>query len=482
MAGKDKAEALFRSAEQALGSGRLDDAASLYTEALRLAPERADAWFNLGWIERARRRFEPALAAYGRALDTGIDRPEEVRVNRAAILSDQLFRPIDAEAELRTALEGRPGFVPALLGLGNLAEDAGRFEEAQEAYQALLQVEPGNGRARARLAMLELQGGHPDAVAGQLKGQLDLAATVEDRTELLFAIAAALDAAADYGEAFQALEAANLLALSLSPQRYDPHALERLVDSIIAAFPARPPDPAADEVSPVFIVGMFRSGSTLAEQMLARHPALTSAGELDAIPAIAAGLQPYPQASAGLLPRQVEQLRAQYAAESGTFGRIIDKRCDNVLHLGLIKSLFPSARIIHTVRKPLDNLLSIAFLRFGEGVSYGHRFQDSAHYLVQYRRLMEHWRALFGDDLHDLSYDALVTEPETTLRAALTFLDLPFDQACVTPERNGGPVRTASALQVRQPLHQRSSGRWQHYAAQLEPVRAYLERNGIAVG
>lgn len=479
MAGKDDAPTLFRAADAALGGGRLDEAARLYAEALALAPDRADAWFNLGWVERARRRFEPALAAYARALAAGIERPEEVHVNRAAILSDQLFRPADAEAELRAALEQRPGFAPALLGLGNLAEDLGRFDEARRAYQALLASAPGNGRARARLAMLQLRDSPALDVAGDLKRQLGHAATHEDRTELLFALAAALDAGEEYQEAFQALEAANLLALGLTGQQYDPRGFERLVDDLIAAFPEPPRGTARDEEAPVFIVGMFRSGSTLAEQMLARHPALASAGELEAIPALAASLQPYPQASANLSPERVEQLRADYRAESGATARIIDKRCDNFLHLGLIKTLFPSARIIHTVRQPLDNLLSIAFLRFGEGVSYGHRFADSAHYLVQYRRLMDHWRRLFGGDLHDLSYDALVADPEPTIRAALAFLELPFDPSCLHPEPSDGPVRTASALQVRQALHRRSSGRWQHYTAQLEPVRDYLERNGV---
>lgn len=483
MSSKEAVDELLRSAEQALRLGRLDEAADAYRTVVAAAPDRAEAWFNLGWTERARRRFDEALDAYAAALNAGIERPEDVHLNRAAILSDQLFRPAEAEAELRSALAANPRFPPALLSLGNLYEDAARFDEARATYRQLLEIEPGSGRARARLAMLDLRDHEPGKVAAELTRMLDRAPTLEDRSEMLFALASVLEAAERYTEAFQAQEAANLLALSASAQRYDPNAFERLVDRLIAAFPDKP-SVTGEAEPPVFILGMFRSGSTLAEQMLSRHSRLRSGGELEAIPALAAALPGYPEAAGALTNGQLAAMRRSYAQEAarlGTGAQLLDKRCDNFLHIGLIKTLFPDARIIHTVRQPLDNLLSIAFLRFGEGVTYGHRFEDSAHHYVHYRRLMDHWRSLFGEDIHELSYDALVREPEPVLRAALDALGLPFEPGCLKPEQAEGPVRTASALQVRQPLHRRSSGRWHHYADQLAPVRSYLEANGVAV-
>ena len=228
---------------------------------------------------------------------------------------------------------------------------------------------------------------------------------------------------------------------------------------------------------------MFRSGSTLAEQILAAHSRVAAGGELAFLPSLVrTELAPFPATMPGVTQAQLEQLAARYLdmlARLFPHGeRVTDKRPDNFLYIGLIKSLFPDARIVHTVRDPLDNCLSIYFLHLDHGMSYALDLADIAHYYVQYRRLMAHWKTLYGADIFDLDYDALVREPRPAIERLTRFCGLEWEEACLSFEQAARAVKTASVWQVRERLYQRSSGRWRNYAAHIAPLQAYL-RAGI---
>jgi hypothetical protein len=159
--------------------------------------------------------------------------------------------------------------------------------------------------------------------------------------------------------------------------------------------------------------------------------------------------------------------------------RLTDKRPDNFLYIGLIKALFPTARIVHTTRHALDNCLSIYFLHLDQSMSYALDLMSIAHYYAQQRRLMAHWKALFAADILDVDYDALVREPRTAIARVLEFSGLAWDERCMRFHEGAGAVKTASVWQVREPLYQRSSGRWRNYEPQLAPVSAYLRQMGV---
>jgi tetratricopeptide (TPR) repeat protein len=468
---------LVAAADHALASGRLADAIEGYAVALAIDPDRPVAWFNRACAERADRRFGDAAKSYRQAIDLGVTRPAEAHLNRAAILSDHLFRPAEAVAELLAAIRCDAAFVPAWLSLGMVHEDQGELHDARKAYRAALELDPANGRAHGRLAMIDVAEGHANEAVARLRLALATARTIEDRIDILFALGNALDALGTYDDAFDAIEAANWLARSIAAYRYDAAAQTTLVDRLIDAFPESVVTTTeASTARPVFICGMFRSGSTLLEQLLARHPAVTGGGESEAIPAMAQRLQPYPEAVPDLTAEQRAAFAADYLREQATIGPglVTDKRCDNYLHVGLIKALFPGARIIHTVRDPLDTLLSAWFLRFGDGVTWAHDLAEAAHQWKQYERLMAHWKNLWPGDIHDWHYDDAVVDPQGTMSDLLDFLQLDWDEACLGSTPVMGPVRTASALAVRRPLHARSSGRWRHYEARLGPVKRML--------
>ena len=484
MQSSEHEKSLTRAAEACMANGRLDEAITAYRQLLSLNPGLADAWYNLGYLHRCRRHFEPAITAYRMALSCHVVRPEEVHLNLAVILSEHLNRVDEAEVELQSALGLNPDFVPALLNLGNLQEDMGQSQQARSSYRNVLEIEPENGRAAGRLAMIDVFEGKAGDAVPVLQAALDAGPpTPDDRAELGFALGHARDALGEYDAAFAALAAANNAMREATPPsfRYDPDTQERLVDDLIRIFPVattNDPEPATRE--PVFICGMFRSGSTLAESILASHSRVTAGGEFEFLPALVAEkLQPYPQSLISAGPPFREELRATYLEELAAIhpqhDMITDKRPDNFLHIGLIKTLFPSAKIVHTFRNPLDNILSVYFGNFDQSVSYGNRLDDIAHWYIQYQRLMAHWRMLFGDDIFELDYDRVVANPEASIRPLIAFCGLDWEDACLKRNSVQDAVRTLSSWQVRQPLHSRSSGRWRNYATHLEKVREMMD-------
>lgn len=476
---------LMREARLLEQAGRLADAADTYERLLMQAPNLPNSWYNLARLQRRTGRPDAALASYQRALDLGVEDPEDVRLNRGVIFSDDLRRPDAAERELKAALELNATYIPALLNLANLAEDRGRRAEALELYERVLALDPRCWLALARCVGLKPVLAFEDSAIRRLREALaDPAVSALDRADLGFSLGNALDSCGAYDEAFAAYAQANRASRDASgtEARYDRAGHEAFIDALCEAFtPERVAAlRTASDAAPVFICGMFRSGSTLTEQILAAHPSVTPGGELELLPEmVARNLSPFPQR---LLRADRAELVRLAAAYSDAVARLFpsaevvtDKRPDNFLYVGLIKTLFPRAKIIHTRREPLDNCLSVYFLHLDAGMSYALDPLDAGHYLLQERRLMAHWKLLFPGDILDFSYDDLVRGPRPAVEGLLKFCGLDWDEACLNFHQLDNPVRTASVWQVREPLHQRSTQRWRNYESHLRALRDYLE-------
>lgn len=477
---------LIAQAAQALGSGNFLAARTLLGAVTRAAPGDADSWFNLGYACRQLGDFAGAVDAYGEALRHGLSGPEAAYVNRAAILSNHLGQSEAAEADLKAALALHPDFLPAWLNLGELHEDCGRADAARAAYDRALSVDPASGRAQARLAALDVLAGQTGHAIDRLEQRCRRGLNRDDDAlEILFALGNCLDADGQHDQAFDTIDAANRLSASLRrrPQRYVPSQMEALVDALCALpAPHHDAEVATDLDEPcraLFICGMFRSGSTVFEQLLGRHPAIAVGGEFETIPAfVHSRLAPYPASLHGLTAASAAAMRAEHAGQLAATDAqrhyVTDKRPDNFLHIALIKRLYPDAKFIVTRRAALDNLISIYFLNFASGVSYSDEIANIVHYMGQYVRLMAHWTALFPGDIHFVDYEALTADPESQLRACTDWLGLdpvlPADVAGATA------IRTPSNWQARGPLHQRSVGRAAHYRAGLARYARDLDR------
>jgi tetratricopeptide (TPR) repeat protein len=487
------AAAAAREAERLASQGRLEEAIAAYRRLLERSPDHPDCWYNLGLLQRRVGQFQDALTSYAQALRHGVRDPEEVHLNRAVILADGLHRETEAERELATALELNPAYLPALQNLANLHETLGRRAEARALYEQILSRWPYAFEPLARYATLcaaERDADLHRTLIARVRDALSHpAAGTADRASLGFALAKLLDGSGEYAAAFAAAAAANRASRAAArPAPYDRLAHERFIDALIAAFPAPAAAPApltearradVQEPRPIFICGMFRSGSTLTEQILAGHPQVAAGGELDILPRLVRQhLAPFPAPMNGTDAGLLDRVAAEYLRGLGRLypdaASVTDKRPDNFLLIGLIKRLFPRARIVHTTRDALDTCLSIFFLHLDPHISWALDLDDIGHYFREYRRLMRHWRSLYGEHILDFDYDALVREPKPAARRLLAFCDLEWNETVLDFAARSASVRSASVWQVRETLHGHSSGRARHYGAELAALGAYL--------
>lgn len=470
---------LLRQAAQLREAGRYAEAEAAYKRVLAVDPKLATCWYNLGFVQRRQGRFEEALTSYGEALKRGVSQPEEAHLNRAVIYADHLRREDAAERELNAALRCNPRYAPALFNLANLKEDRGHRADAIALYERVLELAPLAHEALARLAQIAHATAPDDPIVGRVRAALAApSSNLADRASLGFALGRLLDQAGAYDEAFAAYAEANRTSrASASGASYDRATHERMIDEIIEAFPSAAPRADDGANAPIFICGMFRSGSTLTEQVLAGHPRVTAGGELELLPALAREIGA-PAAMSRVSDEDIARVAARYRAGLAqrfpAAEQVTDKRPDNYLHIGLIKRLFPAAKIVHTTRHPLDNVLSVYFLHLDHSMSYALDLEDAAHHYRQYRRLMAHWRALYSEDILDFDYDAFVGAPRPAVARLLAFLGLEWSEECLAFHRRTNAVKTASVWQVREPLYRRSSGRWRNYARHIEPARRAL--------
>jgi len=485
MTSSDDPRSLLQQATLLERAGRLADAESAYRQALARRPDLPDSWYNLALLQRRLGRFDAALASYQQALDRGVTQPEEVHLNRGVIYSDCLRQDEAAERELNAALRLNPSYVPALLNLANLNEDLGRRETALALYEKILELQPDYHEALARYANLKTIAGPSDPLVSRLRASIASAnATAADKASLGFALGKVLDSCGAYDEAFDAYASANQHSRASAAGRgtpYDRKRHEQFIDQLIEVFSGDRVKAAASTPAapPIFICGMFRSGSTLTEQVLAGHSQVTAGGELDFLSNLArTKLAPFPARMAQVSAQELGSFAAQYRDTLAWLypgaQHVTDKRPDNFLYIGLIKSLFPNAKIVHTTRDPLDNCLSVYFLHLDHGMGYALDLMDIGHYYRQYRRLMAHWKGLYAADILDFDYDTFVREPRPAVEKLLAFCGLKWEEGCMSFERVQNAVKTASVWQVRQPLYQGSSGRWRHYEKQLAALEEYL--------
>ncbi|TLZ35550.1 MAG: tetratricopeptide repeat protein [Gammaproteobacteria bacterium] len=493
------------------GLGRYEAAASAFREALAQAPDDARLHSNLshvlhclgdlrGSMEHARRAIEldPRLpeahlhlgnplfvmnemhaagAAYRRGLAVA---PDHAGLHVALAMAERALGLLDeAEAGARRALALRPRAADALALLGGLASDRGRFEEGTKLLRQALAIDPQlpealTGLSAVRRMTLE-DAPWREAAERALARSLPVAHAIN----LHHALGKYHDDVGDYDAAFRHHRDANELARRSRPP-YERAVMTQRATRTLAAFDRSALEAlrrhGLDSERPVFIVGMPRSGTTLAEQILASHPLVHGAGEQlywSFASDVEAAAPPAERVAT------IAGLGREYLATLGKLSagaaRVVDKLPSNFRNLGLIHAALPKARIIHLDRDPLDTCVSIYFQGFTAGHPYAAAFGDLAHYYREYLRLMAHWRAtLPPETLLEVRYESLVEEPEAWSRRMLAHVGLPWDPRCLEFHRNERPVLTASRWQVRQPIGRSSVGRWRRYERYLGPLRAAL--------
>lgn len=466
--------------------GQPASAAHYYREAIRLRPSLASAHNNLGNVLREQGKLDEAAAAYAKALELLPDYADAA-YNLGLCLHEQ--GELDsALAHYRHALRLKSGWANAHNNLGSALKEQGLLDEAITQFQEALKHAPEHALALYNLSELAAVGQYVFAPS-ELECLQGLVAretvTPLERSLGAFALATVYNRQGDHDQAFAYCRQANELRRGKwqpGTVPFDPVGHRALVERIVAthdeAYFEAVKDWGTETDMPIFIIGMPRSGTTLVEQILASHPLVFGAGEIDEVPRLSprfktrAAVDFYTDK---LLPTvgAARALAADYLKYltklSKGASRVTVKTLENVLHLGVIATLFPGARIIHCRRDPMDICVSCYFQNFRD-IEFAWSLEDIGVYYGAYEKLMAHWARVLPLPIHEVVYEELIHNQERVSRKLLDNCGLDWDEHCLSFYNTRRVVRTASSVQVRKPMSTKAIGRWKRYRAYLEPL------------
>jgi tetratricopeptide (TPR) repeat protein len=455
---------------------------SLFTEAeqylhqaIEIRPEYAEAHFNLGIALQGRGENAESEVWLRRALKL---KPNymDARIQLGMTLLS-LGRLREARARFEKVLKTAPRHADTLFLMGHIARLEGRFEEAEARFNRVLEINPKMPAAWAALAGTRKM---TSADAAWLAGAEKIAASgispVEE-ADVRFAIGKYCDDVNDFEQAFPHYQRANQLMKTIADP-YERDARARFVDDMIRVYTpeaiSQVKGGGSASMKPVFVVGMPRSGTSLAEQIIASHPAAKGVGELGFChdtqitdeSALRRGIPSEPTRT-----KLAETYLRTLETRSGDALRIVDKAPVNSDYLGAIHSVFPNARIIYMRRDPIDTCLSCYFQHFSVALNFTTDLSNLAHYFHEHERLMAHWRAVLPPgSILDVPYEELVGDQEAWTRKILDFLGLEWDERCLDFHKTKRQVVTASTWQVRQKMYKNSVHRWRHYEKSIGPL------------
>ena len=482
-------------------------AVECYAAAVRLAPENALAHANLSVALRELGELEAADEQCRVALDLAPESPEvHNALGNLRIAEGRYREAVDAFAE---AVRLRPESREARLNLAGAHFKSGNLDAAQAAYAEIVEIEGETADTRYGLGVVALADGRLDAAVAAFRGAVDLRPefgeahynlatagedidpadlqrlladedlATADRIGALFALGEIEDKRGAAAAAFTAFDEGNRLRraqLAAHGQIFDGDGFDADIADIQRLFDRAFLDARGGwgdrQASPVFIVGMPRSGTTLVEQIIASHFDVGGGGELNVIAGLVAG---YPDAVGDLSRAQIGELASHVAARLAGLAagrsRVIDKTPFNFLYLGLIQMLFPAARIVLCRRERRDVGVSCYFQNFTEAHPWSTELADIDRVISAHDRLIAHWRDVLSLSMMEIGYEDLLADQEAESRRLIEFLDLPWDAACLNFHKTKRTVLTASNWQVRRPLYNTAVGRAKKYSQYIEILK-----------
>jgi len=495
----------------------LDEAGLLCRRAVSLAPHLPQALSNLGNVLFLQGCVDEAIEYFHRALqpDPAQSDPATRSSRPAGGLSQGLPQAhhglglslleqgkIDkAESCFREALRLDPALAVSWIAIARLQAERGDFEQSCQSARSAIALGSELAEGYWRLA-INLRDRLPEDELGLMRALVEGKGLSDTQRALLnFGLAAVLDAQGHYSQAAVHLESANALQATAKAARglkYDPQQHHQFIDRMIASFSsdflARRRGWGDGDPRPVFVVGLPRSGTTLTEQILASHRQVHGAGELNEVHRVFRTLSEFVDrpdrdpfdALDNLTPESTKAAARSYLEKldslaPGTARRVVDKMPDNFRLIGLITLLWPSARVIVCGRDLRDIALSCWQTGF-ERTPWTNDWENIARRLADFQRMMNHWQRTRPFPCLHIAYEQLVIDLEAHARRLIDFVGLDWDPACLDFHTTQRVVRTASLLQVRQPLYTRSVGRWRHYEASLQPFFQACERLGVVLG
>jgi tetratricopeptide (TPR) repeat protein len=455
--------------------GRLEEAEGFFLQLVRIDPGSADGHSHMGTTYLAKGLYADAEIFLRRALKLN-PRHVGARTTLGLVLS-YLNRLREARSHFDKALKYEPRNEEALVGMAIVAQTEGNFDQVSALLSRALQVNPKMPKALASQTRTRKMTSSDSVWLENAEQVAESGIPVMDESELRFAIGKYFDDIGNFKLAIQSYKRANDLLKPIA-KPYDRDAYRRFVDNMIDVYTpevlTRVRDGASSSMTPVLIVGMPRSGTSLTEQIVSTHPLASGAGELGFWSTAAqehdGSLRVGPLSESTRHELAEAYLRV-LKSNAGDALRVVDKAPVNSDYLGIIHSVFPNARVIYMQRDPIDTCLSCYFQKFVLSMNYTFDLSDLADHFRQHTRLMAHWRAtLPPGTILDVPYEELVADQEGWSRKILDFIGLEWDERVLNFSTTKRPVVTASFWQVRQKIYNNSVHRWRNYEKFIGPL------------
>lgn len=466
-------------------------AVSAFGSVTKLQEDHAAAWANLARLFMIGGQAARADAALKMAVKHNDGNP--VVLDLIGSVHSLLGEHEEASKWVAEAVEKRPSHVPYLVNQANSHMFLGKLDESEEVLRKVLRMQPANPHANWILSNVR------KATDYQHIEQLREYVKRDYRNPralafLYYGLGKELEDLEDWDEAFDAFAAGAKARRSTIDfdEQADVEMFKAFGDTFTEEWFANKED-GHDDPSPIFVIGQPRTGTTLVERIITSHSQVHSAGELRQFGTCVRRLADYrePKRYSAALARLAaavdsEKLGKAYmrttAKMRGELPRFVDKLPPNYLYVPMILKALPNAKIVHLTRNPMDACFASFKQLFADAYLHSYDQQEMARHHARYYHLMAVWRERFGDRFFDIAYEDTARDLEPNARALIEFLELPWEDACLEFHKQSHAVTTASAVQVRQPVHTRSIDRWRRYETQLEPMRQALEAEGVPAG
>lgn len=354
-------------------------------------------------------------------------------------------------------------------------------------FRKVIERNPLDGSAHRSLAFLQQQTEYNDDIKRMETAIRSPNASRPDRVLLGYALGKVFDDLGKYDKAFDHLHNAKQLQRQSFEYSFEKQKafFERHRKGLDRAFLSHCEDHVVTDPTAIFVLGMPRSGTSLVEQILASHPRVYGAGEVEYSRLIVDAVEkktqkPFPIDIGTVSPEVLRVAGRAYVEKlrfnAGGAERVVDKLPHNFLRVGLFAAVMPNARIILCDRNPLDNCLSIYQHVFDSAHAYSSDLEELGRYYRLYQDLMDWWEQILPGRICRVNYEELVRDTENQVRRLLAYCELPFDENCLSFHKTRRPVKTPSAAQVRKPVYQGSIDRWKNYEKHLEPLRTALDK------
>ncbi len=467
-------------------TGRLDEAANMFQKALALEPDHEQTLHGYGRLLIHTYKFDRAIELLEAATRR---RPRAIPLLLLLSIAYQEQGEADRARHIyERILKMDPQCVDAQVGLAGMLALQGEYDTARGMLEPVLREHPDNATAKTTFATFALQFKAAEQALELSEKEIAREDTPDKiKARFHFAIAKIREKEGDLDTAFHHYKLGN----ELRGAHFDHASFEHMFNLIMQSFSAEKiaalPRSSNESGNFIFIVGMPRSGTSLAEHILASHPAVHGAGELRDINYMVDSLHlkmgspvPYPQCLDQIDTRLLNKLAQQYAdqmkarAPSG-FTHFTDKLPINFIHIGFIRLLFPNAPIVHCTRDPRDTCLSCYFQMFSGELPFAYSLSDLGKFYRLYEKMMAHWNGVMERPIHVLNYEAMVENQESETRKLVAYCGLDWDDDCLNFHNTRRTVATASYDQVRRPMYKGSVGRWKAYEKHLGPLLEALQ-------